>query len=186
MVNCCENIQFVGCFGSCEAIPLLLQSDYTGVAELQFNWLNRYLTYDIVVEQGEQIVMPNIFNEQSVVVFKIKRSDGTYFTFPEGSESEPVTECFYLKNTLQINISNVSAGAVIPGGNLNVVTTTFNMQAEESVVNIGNLALLPFQLFINGVLQTSPNQYTANGSVITIVDPPFDDYVITILTLQYT
>jgi len=190
MINCCENIAFVGCFGSCSNIPLLINSDYTGTATITFDWLGKNYQYDIIVEDGEQVVLPNIFNESSSIVFKLQKPDGSFFTIPQISESESepvdVTECFVLKNSLQINISNISTGSLPTPGNLQILSTVFPMAAETGTVNIGSLAFLPFQLYINGVLQNSPAQYTTTGSVVTIVDPPYDDYEITIITYQYS
>lgn len=188
MINCCENIAFVGCFGSCSNIPLLINSDYTGTATITFDWLGKNYQYDIIVEDGEQVVLPNIFNENSSIIFKLQKPDGSYFELPlTESESAPdTTECFLLKNSLQINISNISSGSVPTPGNLEIVSTVFPMVAETGTINIGSLAFLPFQLYINGVLQNSPAQYTVAGSVVTIVDPPYDDYEITIITYQYS
>jgi hypothetical protein len=191
MINCCENITFVGCFGSCELIPLLIDSDYTGSATMKFDWLGKTYSYDVIVEDGEQVVIPNIFNERSSVIFKLQKTDGSFFALPlaesESGEDAPVSECFYLQNSLQINISNISSGNVPTPGNLQVETTVFQMPENEDTVNIGALAQLPFQLYINGVLQTRPDKYTLNGSVVTIVDPPLDfPYEITIITYSYS
>jgi hypothetical protein len=188
MQSCCEDIAFVGCFGSCSEIPLLIESDYTGTATLQFDWMGKRYNYEVIVVEGEQIVLPNLFNETSSVVFRLQKPDGSFFSLGNESESqptEPIT-CFLLKNSLQINISNISGSIPPQSGNLQIVTTVFAMAENESVLNIGGLAVFPFQLYINGVLQTSPAQYTLLGSVVAIVDPPLDfPYEITILTFQY-
>ncbi len=68
------------------------------------------------------------------------------------------------------------------GGGFN--STNFTVLGGVNTLDIGVLAGFNNMVYVNGLLQVSPANYTITGSVITFVDPPLEDYTVTIVSLQ--
>lgn len=95
MMDCCDSIEDLGCFQSCDIVEIGVLAAQTGLytIELQPQGTQIFQTTNTA---GTPLIFSNGFNEDGVSVFKIKQPDGTYLTV-DGSE------CFQIQNSVAKN-----------------------------------------------------------------------------------
>ena len=171
-MNCCDGILFLGCFTNCDTITTLIEADYTGLMSLEFQQFDSSYRKAITVENGELIEIPNVFNENSSPIFRLKKADGTYV------EVEDVS-CFYIKNSLLFDLDDLPSGVIPPDptGCGILTEVNFTIAIGDNTVDIGALAAIVGKtIYINGIAATVTNQYTISGTVLTVVED-LDDIV---------
>ena len=116
---CCENPVKLGCVGHCNPSPVITAKQ-TGNHTVEFSFLDSRFYFVISQDLGDPFVFPNVFNESSLVNFKIVQPDGSdlSYTVEELSllggttnQAEPF-ECF-IRDIKPMRILSGSVEAVI-------------------------------------------------------------------------
>lgn len=77
---CCPTYYNIGKFSSCGNIDSGLLADITGIHRVQFTYKGIVHGVNILIEGiGEEIVIPNIFNEFSITDFEIIKPDASKY-----------------------------------------------------------------------------------------------------------
>lgn len=165
-MTCCDGILFLGCFANCDTITTLIEADYTGAMTLEFEQFDNLYRKAIEVENGELIEIPNVFNENSSPIFRLKKADGTLVAVEDVS-------CFYIKNSLLFDLDDIPSGVIPPDPTGCGILTEVNytIAIGDNTVDIGALAAIVGKtIYINGVAGTSGNQYSITGTTLTVLE----------------
>lgn len=82
-------INNIGCFSGCDPIELFPAKE-TGEHVIQWWWLGVSQTLMVDGSDGEALVLPNIFNEHSMVNFSIQTPGGQYYDSEGELADDPV------------------------------------------------------------------------------------------------
>lgn len=78
---CLNNAEFIGCFVQCDDIDTGLVSNQSGIHTLSYFFLDGQKRMEFNVAMiGDNLIIPNIFNEFAEAVFRITQPDGTLYT----------------------------------------------------------------------------------------------------------
>jgi hypothetical protein len=76
---CANEIECLGDYCSCGELELSLIADEIGVWRMKAQFNGVTLSREIEVEEGENIIIPNIFNENYTHVIWFEKADGSMF-----------------------------------------------------------------------------------------------------------
>lgn len=75
---CCDSINDLGCYGSCETIVTGLIAPVDGVYLIRYEINDSIRTIGISYDSGDTIIIPaSVLNEDYLIVFQVYRPDGT-------------------------------------------------------------------------------------------------------------
>jgi len=99
-MSCCLTPYNFGCFSSCDSIVLPIVAGYTGDMQIVFKFAGKNYTEIFEVEEGQPVVLPNVFNESAIINFTLidENGDEIIFTFEEVDYN-----CFRIELTPTIN-----------------------------------------------------------------------------------
>lgn len=87
MTNCCNScgckIWDLGIFKCSDCMELPLTAIESGSHIIKANWRGHYYVINYVFDIGDKIIIPNIFNEDSTIYFKIIQPSGCPLEFTE-------------------------------------------------------------------------------------------------------
>lgn len=69
----------IGCYTYCEDIVLPLVANYTGVHTLEYHFKGAIHTSVFEAVEGQNFVLPNVFNESSKAIIRIYDNEGNYY-----------------------------------------------------------------------------------------------------------
>lgn len=95
---CCDNIKHLGCFGYCSDIDTGLLADADGIHYIEYEVLGKKFQYEVTLTIGQEFVVKNFGNENSMFHFRILKPDESYFTTAEGES------CFSIKNVVDLGV----------------------------------------------------------------------------------
>lgn len=101
-MDCCENIQDLGCFGFCDTIVTGVEAPASGTYIISLVGGGGIASYEFTA--GDEITFTNPFNEDSVAVFQILM-DGT-------PVSNGIYDCYQVKVTSGVNIAQAETSGV--------------------------------------------------------------------------
>src|SRR5690554_3954225 len=87
-MDCVKNI---GCFANCDPITFPFLAMETGEHILTFEWMGTKKTIVLDATAGEEIIIPNYFNDHSDVIFTIKMPSGKYYYWSELVDLDLIT-----------------------------------------------------------------------------------------------
>jgi len=99
-MSCCLTPYNFGCFSSCDSIVLPIVASYSGDMQIFFKFAGKNYTEIFEVEEGQPVILPNVFNESAIINFTLidENGDEVIFTFDEVDYN-----CFRIELTPTIN-----------------------------------------------------------------------------------
>lgn len=130
-MSCCVETYNFGCKSSCD--DLVLPGTWTGETALltvvaYFN--NTMATKDFVVREGEQMEVPNFFNEVGVTRFKVMDSDG--------NAVDPTYDCYKV-----INLPSFDGNSYFQNGNDKTNNQNIGGTGGGTTIVNGGVPILP-------------------------------------------
>jgi hypothetical protein len=86
---CCTETKLIGCFNSCDDIDTGLVATETGIHTIKGFFNNAFVDQDVNITIGNNIIIPNIYNEYTQQTIKIINPSGS--TFVDGT-----ADCFIM------------------------------------------------------------------------------------------
>ena len=83
--NRCTTKKDLGCYGFKDMISVDLTPTQSGTHVLEYNFLGAIHKYPFGATIGQNVTLPQVFNESRENCFRIKQPDGTYLMLIEGS-----------------------------------------------------------------------------------------------------
>lgn len=85
-IKCIDSKIYLGCFDNCNTIPLSFNAKQTGTHELVFRYEGQINKVEFEGVTGNEIMIPNVFNDYRKTVFNIINPDGSDFEVFQNSE----------------------------------------------------------------------------------------------------
>jgi hypothetical protein len=98
-MSCCGERYFFGCYSACDVVLLPIVATYTGTMTVIWTFAGNQLTKTFQVEQDMPIVLPNVFNENSIIDFQLEDENEEAVIFVDG---ETEWACFRFENNASI------------------------------------------------------------------------------------
>ena len=76
MSLCCTSTMNLGCFGSCEDINTGIVAAMDGDYTVNAYFLAAVITQTVPLLTGEELIIPNIYNENATIIFNIQDPNG--------------------------------------------------------------------------------------------------------------
>tara|TARA_R110002126_G_scaffold287993_1_gene441165 strand:+ start:9764 stop:10105 length:342 start_codon:yes stop_codon:yes gene_type:complete len=100
----------LGCYSHKGDITFPILADVDGTHLMNYKNKGNYFTNYNLGVNGSGFSVTNIFNEDSTVLMKVTKPDGTLFTY---TESGTTYDTFYFQTKIYIHAVNIAEGKVI-------------------------------------------------------------------------
>lgn len=94
---CCTTIYDLGCFDSCKNIQFgSFKALQNGLHIFEIYYFGVMFTYEVSFAINAILTLPNVINENTEAIIKIKQPNGAYYQAGDGSV------CFRIQNIIKI------------------------------------------------------------------------------------
>lgn len=170
-------LEVVRDFTNCPTmLTIVLASPITGSLEWEFEFNNSWKGGTIDVTEGENIVLPWVFNEQYIHLIKFYNGD------------TPLNDTCYKLDTSKISGSYVSAGSSTEATNYLTFTVTAGMLSDSgATITNASIAGRTILLIADGFQMYNSGRFTqASGSDTFTMSAPIKFKAGQVITLLFT